>query len=252
MNDLGFSSDVDYDGMIVQRPDAITCESMHRAKSLSNDQCRKQRIAIITAMEDNERAKLQKQKDDMNTCLSHNEECQRVLHDILTKSGRQTNFDELTLSDFGQKGVKLMLLKPFYMVRVSKSIISLGNIKKGTVSQANAVEDCMILRAYRCRNEPILMQHDNDNAAALSTQENITQSQVTVIPSSYAMNTMQKASSFLNNNEWMTHANSVVHGDIDCNVALVNNQVDVTDAISTIVMHRLNEYVNIKWANTEK
>ena len=118
LKELGFSPDVDFDGNEVTRPSAITCESLHRAKSLSHIKLRKLRESRQTAIVDAERAKKQKEIDTIRGYLESNSQCESVLQDLLRANGRELSFSLLTHSDFAHRkvthtGNQISIIFPF-------------------------------------------------------------------------------------------------------------------------------------------
>ena len=77
-------------------------------------------------------------------------------------------------------------MKPFIVVRTSKVPLTLSSLKKGTLAQATNNEDTAVVRAFACKNNPIMMTlltEDDDDSSNISND--VADSQVTVVDVEY-------------------------------------------------------------------
>ena len=160
----GFPVDLNFSGKEVRRDATISQESYQRAKTLSHEfqvQLRVDRRAFIMA------DKVQKEavvNTKVLALLATNKKCKEKLLPLAPQPAinpdepQQSPLSFLRLEDFAK--CKSDFLKAFAHVRTFSTSKRSGTwpTKKGTVQDASNGTNCILLRAFKCRGSPVILE----------------------------------------------------------------------------------------------
>lgn len=176
---LGFSVDLDVNGVEVRRPAGISCESYQRAKTLSHVYQRQLRRDYLQQLKEKLQGKANKEVSRVRAILKISNDCKDK---ILQSLENQTNLEAATMAEF--EACTVPQLKAFIHARMfDQGIIPRNSgwtwplkwpMGKKKISDLVSEDKCLIVLAYQHRSSPIILK---DTLVCEESQENMQQDQ---------------------------------------------------------------------------